>query len=168
MIQIGTYTELLSTSASFSRLLEDINQYQQEQTQQATTMANRLSKINSISMENEDEAEIASLLTEIEPKQEGTVKWNVYVSYLRAGIGVVVGTSLILTVYSAHQALHLYSNRWLAEWSDEENHRFRVSNNCTNVFTQKIQRIRSMNDIEWNEYRAERFYGFSSKLFYYI
>jgi len=170
MVEMGTYGELYSSSSSFARLLEDINQHQQEQKQeqkqQLTRLSSRLSKIGSISMENEDEIEIESLLADIETKEEGTVKWGVYVSYLQAGIGVVLGVLLIVTVFSAQQALHMYSNRWLADWSDDESHRIRVNNNCTNAFTQKMERIRSMSRTEWNEYRAGRFYWFSSKLIY--
>ncbi len=178
MVQMGTYSELLSSSASFARLLEDINQHQQEQEQkqeqkqdqkqQTPILLSRHSMIGSICTEIGDEEELEPFLADTETKQEGTVKWNVYISYLGAGIGVILGVILILTVFTAQQAVHLYSNRWLAEWSDDESHRFRVNNNCTNVFTQKIGKIRSMSGTEWNKHRDERFYWLSSKLIYYI
>ncbi len=172
MVQMGTYAELVSTSESFARLLEDINQHHQEQKQEqrqrAATLLTQHSRIGSISGEKEDEEEFESLLVDIETKQQGTVKWNVYVSYLQAGIGVVLGGLLVLTLFTVHQALNMYSNRWLADWSDDESHRFRVNNNCTNRFTEKIERIHSMSQFEWNEHRAERFYWSSSKLIYYI
>ena len=34
MVQMGTYSELLSSSASFARLLEDINQHEEEKKQE--------------------------------------------------------------------------------------------------------------------------------------
>jgi len=172
MAEMGTYGDLLSSSASFARLLEDINQHQQEQIQeqkqQATTRIRTLSKTSFINEENGDEVEMESVIENIETKQEGTVKWDVYVSYLQAGIGVILGILSILTVFSVHQVLHMYSNQWLAEWSDEESQRFRADNNCTNVLTKKIERIRSMTQSEWNEHRIERFYWFSSKVIHYI
>ncbi len=175
MVQMGTYAELVSTSASFARLLEDINQHhqeqkeeqKQEQRQRAATLLTRHSRIGSISGEKEDEEEIELLPTNIETKQEGTVKWKVYVSYLQAGIGVVLGVLLISVLFTVHQALHMYSNRWLADWSDDESYRFRINNNCTNIFTQKIGRIRSMSQFEWNEHRAERFHWSLSNLIHY-
>jgi hypothetical protein len=164
MVEMGTYAELVSTSASFARLLEDINQHHQEQKQEqrqrAATLLTRHSRIGSISGEKEDEEEIELLPTNIETKQEGIIKWGVYLSYLRAGVGVILGLFLIITIFSAQQATALFSNWWLAEWSNDESNRHRVYNNCTSRIDQKTNRIRLMSNTEWNEYRDRRFYTY--------
>jgi len=160
MVEMGTYAELYSSSASFARLLEDINQHQQENEQQSISFTKQMSRISSISREKEDEEDMKSLPTNIETKQEGTVKWDVYISYLRAGVGVILGLFLIIIIFSAQQATNLYSNWWLAEWSNDEGYRHRNYNNCAGVLDQKTNRIRSMSDIEWNEHRNRRFYTF--------
>ncbi|UJR31956.1 hypothetical protein I4U23_019429 [Adineta vaga] len=164
MMQIGTYTELLSSSASFSRLLEDINQHRQEQEQPKILDGNKtidrnLSRMSSFGSEK-DEEDPLSMPTNIEIKQEGTVKWSVYVSYLRAGIGVIVGLLVIVTVFSMQQATALYSSWWLAEWSNDETQRHRVFDNCTTMIDKKTDIIRSMNENEWNEHRNQRFYTY--------
>jgi hypothetical protein len=167
MVQLGTYAELLSSSASFARLLEDINQHEQEQKheyEQQQSITRRMSRVGSVCVEKEDEEDSKTHPTNIETKQEGTVKWHVYVAYLRAGIGLILGFLLIAIVFSTQQGIYLYNNWWLAQWSDDESHRFRVANNCTNVLNQKMERIRLMNETEWNVDRAHRFYWFSSKL----
>ena len=170
MVQMGTYEELLSTSASFARLLEDINQHQhqhqQDQKEHVPILTSPLSRRDTVCTEYEDEAEIESPLSDTEVMQAGTVKWNVFISYLDAGIGVILGASLIVILFSIHQVLLMYSNRWLAEWSNEESHRYRVNNNCTNMFTQKILKIRSMSNAEWDKHRDDRFRWYSSKSSY--
>jgi len=161
---MGTYAELVSTSESFARLLEDINQHhqeqEQEQEQQSVSLSKQPSRIGSISREKEDEEEIELLPTNIETKQEGIIKWGVYLSYLRAGVGVTLGLFIIITIFSAQQATALFGNWWLAEWSNDESHRHRVYTNCTSTLDQKTNRIRSMSNTEWNEYRDQRFYTY--------
>jgi hypothetical protein len=169
---MGTYSELLSSSASFARLLEDINQHQQEQEQkqeheqQSISLTKQPSRIDSINSEKEKKEEIKSVPLNVETKQEGTVKWNVYISYLRAGVGVILGLFLIISIFSAQQAIALYSNWWLAEWSNDEGHRHRVYNNCISAVDQKMNRIRLMSNTEWNEHRNRQFYAFSGKYFH--
>jgi hypothetical protein len=157
MVQIGTYRELLS-SASFAHLLENINQHEQEQQRRSVSLTKQLSRISSINLGKEED--IQSSLMNIERKEEGTVKWNVYASYLRAGVGLILGLVLIITIFTTHQATILYSNWWLAEWNDDEDHRHRLYNNCTRILNHKMEKIRMMSDIEWNEHRNRRFYTF--------
>ena len=107
--------------------------------QQEAILSHQHSRIGSISSQNEDFEEIDSLPTNIETKEEGTVKWHVYISYLRAGIGVILGFILILSALTAHQVVYMYSNRWLADWSDDESHRFNVVSNCTYKLNEKMQ-----------------------------
>jgi hypothetical protein len=160
MTQMGTYAELLSTSVSFSQLLEDINQHKQEQDQQSGILTRQITRAGSVIGEIEDDEEINSLPTNIETKKEGTVKWHVYISYLRAGVGVFIGFLIILIIFSAQQATALYNNWWLAEWSNDETQRYRSYNNCISIIDQKTNRIRLMSDTEWNQHRNRGFYTY--------
>ncbi|CAF4718803.1 unnamed protein product [Rotaria sp. Silwood1] len=161
MVQMGTYEELLVSSTSFTQLLENINQHEQEQ-QQPLSLLNQQSMISSINSEtdNIDEEDINSLPKNLETKQKGTVKWNVYVSYLRAGVGVILGFLLIIIIFATQQAIAIYSNWWLAAWSNDESHHYQNSINCIGTQDKKNDRIYRMNDIEWNTYRNRRFYIF--------
>lgn len=163
MVQIGTYAELLSSSTTFPRILDHINQYQNEQ-QQSSSLIKHGSRGDSTSLAKEEEEEIGEMPTNDESKQEGTVKWNVFVFYLQGGVGVVLGVSLIIVIFSMQQALGLYSSWWLAKWSNDEGHRHKHVASCTNLTDENIHHIRSMNDSEWNDYRNGRFYIYASKL----
>ncbi|CAF5192693.1 unnamed protein product, partial [Rotaria sp. Silwood1] len=46
----------------------------------------------------------------LETKQEGTVNWKVYLSYLQAGIGVISGCLLIIIIFGSQQIISIYSN----------------------------------------------------------
>ncbi|CAF3558667.1 unnamed protein product [Rotaria sp. Silwood1] len=161
MIQMGTYEELLLSSSIFAQLLENINQH--EQKQQTDSLSNQQSRIGSISSEkeNSDEEDINVLPKNLETKSEGTVKWNVYISYLRAGVGVIFGFLLIIIIFSIQQTISIYNNWWLAAWSDDENRRHHQNlTNCMVTQDKKIDTIYQMNDIEWYTHRDRRFYIF--------
>ena len=179
MDQLGSYDELLSRSVSFAHLLEDINQHQQEKKQDqesssssGVVMSRQLSKVGSMSSEKdllattvgggigEGEEDTSSLPMNVETKQEGTVKWSVYVMYLRAGIGVVVGMALLVTLFVTQQAMSLYSNWWLAGWSNDESDRHQNYMNCTKPVGEETNRLRLMSVPEWNIYRTQRFFTF--------
>ncbi|CAF4341256.1 unnamed protein product, partial [Rotaria sordida] len=152
MVQMGTYEELLVSSSLFAQLLEDINQHEQ---QQPVSLLNQQSMIGSINSEkdNVEEEDINSLPKNAETKQKGTVKLNVYVSYLRAGICVILGFLLITIIFLTQQAITIYSNWWLAAWSnDESHHHNQNSTNCMVIQDKKNDGIYQMNDIEWNKY----------------
>ncbi|CAF3324446.1 unnamed protein product, partial [Rotaria sp. Silwood2] len=164
MVQMGTYEELLVSSPLFAQLLEDINQHEQEQEQQQPiSLLNQQSMIGSINSENDniDEENMNSLTKNLETKQEGTVKWNVYVLYIRSGIGVILGFLLIIILFATQQSIAIYSNWWLVAWTNDESHRYHQnSTNCVPIQDKKIDRIYRMNSIEWNTYRDRRFYIF--------
>ncbi len=157
-MHMGTYSNLLSSSTSFARLLEDINQHKQER--QPVTLRKQVSMVGSLSSEKEEEEELLSLPTNIEIQQEGKVKWSVYISYLRAGVGVVLGLLLVLTIFPAQQATSLYANWWLAEWSNDGSQRQRIHSNCTSIRDHKTNKIGLMSETEWNAHQNRRFYTF--------
>ncbi|CAF3348753.1 unnamed protein product [Rotaria sp. Silwood2] len=164
MVQMGTYEELLVSSPLFAQLLEDINQHEQEQEQQQSiSLLNQQSMIGSINSENDnfDEENINSLTKNLETKQEGTVKWNVYVLYIRSGIGVILGFLLIIILFATQQTIAIYSNWWLVTWTNDESRRHHQnSTNCVAIQDKKIDKIYRMNSIEWYTYRDRRFYIF--------
>ncbi|CAF4089952.1 unnamed protein product, partial [Rotaria magnacalcarata] len=161
MVQMGTYEELLVSSPSFSQLLEDINQHKQEEP--VVSLVNQRSMIGSIHSEKEnvEDEDMNSSSRNVETKQEGIVKWNVYLSYLRAGVGAILGVILILIIFSTQQTVAIYSNWWLVAWSNEENRRHQNVTHCMSAQDNKTDKIRGFNDTEWNTHRNQRFYVFS-------
>jgi hypothetical protein len=157
MVQMGTYTELLSSSSSFARLLEDINQHEEEI---RIDVQKQQSIISSIYSEKEDEQDLSNSYTHIDKKQEGIVQWHVYSSYIRAGLSSILGFLFIMLIFVSQQAMTMYSSWWLASWSDDESHRHGLFNNCTSVIVEKISYIRSLNNAEWNTHRNHRFYTY--------
>ena len=158
MVQMGTYEELLESSLKFAELLQDINQHVREQ--RSASFSNQRSIISTIS-EKEDIEEEEDLLTKnIETKQEGTVKLGVYISYFRSGIGVVLGFILTVAIFSTHQVINIYSNWWLAAWSDDESRRYQNLTNCMDKKDNKTVKILKMNENEWNAHRTQRYYIF--------
>lgn len=57
------------------------------------------------------------LIIEIEKSEVGSVKWNVYVAYLRAN-GFFL-TFLVFLCYAAGNAFQVGANVWLADWSND-------------------------------------------------
>ena len=154
MVEMGTYNELMSTSASFAHLLEDIHQQEQES---AIHIQTQQSIISSVCSEGDDEEVLG---VSVDTKQEGSVRWDVYSSYVKAGIGCTVGFLFIVLILTAHQVIYFYSSWWLAIWSDDEGHRYTNMNNCS----VNVSRIRSMSDDEWNAYRDRKFYIYCGEL----
>jgi len=162
MIQIGTYNELISSSSSFAHLLEDI--HQQEQEESFLNIQKQQSIISSIYSEKDNEEE---LMTNIDTKQEGSIQWNIYISYIKAGLGCTFGFIFILLILTVHQGISLYSSWWLAKWSDDESYRYRNFNNCTSKISEHMNNLNSMTDYEWNTYRNQKFYMYCGKFDYY-
>ena len=164
MVETGTYEELVKRSSSFSRLLENIHQQQerqeQEQMENVSSTYRRLSSRGESMSQREIEDDVQSDSGTIEAKQEGSVKSHVYLGYLRAGIPVVLGVFLLLVAFGVREATFFFFSRWLADWSDDETHRHRQLNNCSERINAKITKIRSMNETEWNAYRDHRFHIF--------
>ena len=163
MTHIGNYAELIVSSSSFAHLLEDIHQNEKEQEEGVekhlrTNLHEQSSMISSKPSEKGHEEEGSTLLNDVDVKQEGTVGWRVYRSYIRAGVGSLFGFLLIMLLFVAQQTTSMYSRWWLALWSDDENYRHKTYPNCSSMKEEKVNRIRMMNTNEWNEYRNEKFY----------
>jgi hypothetical protein len=157
---MGSYEELLASSSSFNHLLEDINQQEEEEHELSTTAVLRRSSRN-VTLSEPENDEILSSSTNFEMKQEGSINWRVYISYMRAGAGLVLTLILLIVFYGVHEATSIFYSWWLAKWSDDESHRYRHLNNCTGASSEIVNTIRSMNDTEWNHYRERRFHIYS-------
>ena len=155
---MGTYTELIDTSPSFRRLLDNIHQ-QEEQ----SVDSYRKYTAKSISVSEKDNEEDLLLSTEhVEMKREGAVHWRVYVSYLRAGAGFIPGIFFIACMFSLRELASVFNYWWLAKWSDDENYRYRNLSNCSDLNDQRRLIVQAMNETQWREYRNNRFYSYFS------
>ena len=163
MVRMGTYNHLLASSPTFARILENI--YQQ---QHSVDLHHQQSIISLSLSENEVDEDIQSIPTNVEIKLEGTVKWHVYVTYLRAGIGIILGILLIIFMFLTHQAASILCSWWLAKWSNDESHRHGIFNNCKITNNRNNNTIHDMNDSEWNVHRNYRFHWFWGLLFYRV
>jgi hypothetical protein len=160
MVLKGTYGELFASSSSFSRLLENIHQQEEDQEQkeyQTDSVPRHLTRCVTFS---ENDLEEVSLMDSqnLEVKQEGVVKWHVHIAYLRAGAGLFFGVFLLILIFGLREVTVILSRWWLAKWSEDETHRHQPLNNCTKIVDKKINMIRSMDEMEWNMYRNHRFY----------
>ena len=162
MIQMGSYTELIASSPSFAHLLEDIHQHEEE-TQ--SHLHQQPSIISSKQSEHDHQEEGSTLLTHVDTKQEGAVGWQVYTSYVRAGLGCMCSFVFVILIFTLQQAASVFSSWWLAAWSDEESHRHSSVNNCTSVATRNVAAVRAMSSDEWTAHRNRRFYSYLRELF---
>ncbi|CAF2822641.1 unnamed protein product [Rotaria sp. Silwood2] len=155
---MGTYIDLLASSSLFGSLHADIYQNEQEHSvdlhhedvqEGPVDLSHQQLTINSTSSQQEDEVLMQS--TSVETKQTGRLKWHIFVAYLRAGAGIVVGFLLVTLVSAAQQGAFIFSSWWLAAWNDDESYRHNIPNNCTS--SQQNNTIWDMTDAEWNHYR---------------
>ena len=151
VVQMGTYTDLLVSSSSFANLLDAVHQIEQ---QDSIEFHRQQSIISSTYSDTDDET--VALSKNVETKQKGMVKWHVYHAYLKAGIGIILGLFIVLILSSVREAASIFSNWWLAEWSDDESYRYRASYSCTNIHNNNT--IWSMSQTEWDNHRNRRFY----------
>jgi hypothetical protein len=166
-VQTGSYEELITSSSSFNRLLENIHQQEHEEQELLPGIDYRPSS-RCVTFSEIENDEILSASTYFETKQEGSVHWRVYISYLQAGAGLILSVFLITVVFGAREATSVFYSWWLAEWSDDEGHRYRHLDNCTGTSNQFVDAIRSMNDTEWNYYQQRTFYIYSGLFMRYI
>lgn len=156
MVQMGTYKELLTTSTAFSRLLDNI--YQQHEQEYSNEMKKEHATTGEALVESDNEEEPFFMEDDVEAKEKGTVKWHVYVRYLRAGAGLTIGLVWLIAVYTIREFVSIVASRWLAEWSEDGDYQHSQLKNCTGTTDQKINKIQSMTDAQWNKHRDNRFY----------
>ena len=155
MTHMGTYAQLVDTSPSFRRLLENIHQQEENPVDN-----HQKHLIKSISVSERDTEEDMLLTEHSEMKREGAVHWRVYVSYLRAAARIIPGVFFIACLFCLRELASVYNYWWLAKWSDDENYRYRNLTNCTDWTDQRREIVQAMNETQWRQYRNERFYSY--------
>lgn len=106
------------------------------------------------------DGETSKVSTQMENKERGSVKWRVYLEYLRAGAGILLGLLLLLFFLTTREATYVFSTWWLATWNEDENERHPSLTNCTTDL--RHSSISNMTDQQWNSYRNHLFYIYSS------
>lgn len=150
MVQISTYTELVTSSTSFTHLLTSLNEQKKH---------DHAADLNEQSFsETKHEDEQLSTSDESEIKEKGAVNGRVYFEYLRAGIGMVIGPVIIISIFGLREITSVFFNKWIAEWSEHGSHRYKDIRNCTEIQDQKTNMIHSMDDVEWKAHQNRKFY----------
>ena len=160
MVQMGSYQELMGSSSTFARLLQEIDQHDQL----PMSLSQQQSVVESDNSENRSEVDPTSGPVNEETKIEGHVRWHVYFSYLRAGVGVVLGCCLIIGTFSAYEIISVASSWWLVSWSNDESLRYRNSSiSCLSGNATDVNPLKWMSETEWNAHRNQRFYVFAGE-----
>ena len=157
---MGTYAELVASSPEFNRLLDNIHQ----QDDDVHDGQRRHSTRRMTAIESGVDEDLSLLSDDLESKREGSVDCRVYVSYLRAGAGLLVGVVLVTLIFGLRETVSIFSSYWMAKWSDEESYRHRTSfSNCTEIVDSTFHRIASLSEPEWNQHRNDRFYVYCGR-----
>jgi hypothetical protein len=156
---MGTYAELVASSAEFNRLLDNIHQQDDDVHDGHRQPSSRRMTV----VEGGIDEDLSLLPDDLESKREGSVDWRVYVSYLRAGAGLIVGVVLVTLIFGLRETASIFSSYWIAKWSDEESYRHRTFSNCTELVDSTLHRLKSLSEIEWNQHRNDRFYAYCGK-----
>lgn len=109
----------------------------------------------------EDDTNETVPMIQQDARQEGIVKASVYINFIRAGIGIVGGILLIL-IFSVYQGLAMFSNWWLAVWSESEGQRSGTGYECRNeTILSHNNTWKNMSETKWKQYRDTRFYVYA-------
>ena len=158
MIETGTYEELLVFSSNFAQIVKNINQYEQEKPSASFSVQQSIINTKASLEVRTDTKDTISVLENFETKQKGNVKLNVYLSYLRAGIGVPLGCLIIIILFGTQQLVAICSSWWLATWSNDEDRRHLNLTECVDIEDTKADLIHHMSDTSWKIYRNQRFF----------
>ena len=159
MVQMGSYKELMGSSSTFARLLEDVDQHEQI----SRSLSQQQSVVESIISEKDTGDDPTSGPVNVEVQLEGNIRWHVYFSYLRAGVGVILGCCLIIGMFSAYEIISIGSGWWLVSWSNDESRRYLNRTSCLSVNATSMDPLKLMSETEWNAHRNQRFYVFAGQ-----
>lgn len=163
-MRVGTHVELLAASSSYCRQLNVIVDEDSETNEPPPESVDNSSLLKLERDDHEPSQAVASLTNNVEVKQTGAVRWQVYVEFVRAGIGLLLGLAVFSLTYCMREGVFVYHNWWLAKWTDDENYRYQVSTDCTNITNAQAIAIKLMNEVEWKDHRDQRFFTYASKL----
>ena len=98
-----------------------------------------------------------------ESKNTGSVQGNIFLRYIRASTGGIIGTIFILFLFLISSSTALLANWWLGRWSDAENIRhtsntsgIQCSHNRQSIYT-------NMTMDEWQSIRDNYLFKFIGK-----
>ncbi|UJR11087.1 hypothetical protein I4U23_015269 [Adineta vaga] len=161
IVHIGTYVKLRtsSTSSSFCRQLDGIGD-DEEKGEDMMGSDKRFSLGNiSLSDLKVDESLISQSVPNMEGKREGIIRWQTYVEFVKAAVGLIIGFVIFVFTFCLREGIFVYNSWWLAKWTDDENYRYEININCTNITTdEQVLRIKLMTDSEWKIHRNYRFH----------
>ncbi|CAF1442641.1 unnamed protein product [Adineta ricciae] len=169
IVRVGTFGELRTDSSSFCRQLEKTIE-EEKRHRQLFGLDKRFSigDISLADLKADEQSSIVSTpsltlpLENTEQKPERISGWHVYVEFIRAGVGLILGFLLFLSTYCLREGIFVYNNWWLAKWTDDENYRYRVDINCTSTVDEQILGIKSMTNSEWKDHRKYRFHIYAA------
>ena len=117
VVASGTYSDLMERDSSFQSMMRSYRGHHDEQTPKEeemvdTAVSDGMKKTMSSMREKAKQ--------NIERREEGSVKMNVYKAYIKAMGGGVWTFSLLMFITVAERALSVFTNVWLAYWSQSK------------------------------------------------
>lgn len=117
VVESGKYAELMEKGPVFQAMMRS---YRGTQQADATKEEEAVDTTVSTAMKDTMSAQKEKAKANIERREEGSVKFNVYKSYIKA-MGGGYGTFAMLTFITiAERALSVFTNVWLAYWSTQK------------------------------------------------
>ncbi|XP_066266498.1 ATP-binding cassette sub-family C member 4-like [Branchiostoma lanceolatum] len=158
-VATGTYSELLRSGIDFAKMMGKEEDKEENggkidfPNPRGSSSGQRLSRTfsnsaNSVKSEDDQEDVTAPLLVE-EDRMTGTVGWNVYRDYLKAGVGVL-GCLFAIILNIAFSVVYIMSDWWLAYWARKEEqhfaarHNWIVATNDNNTTFSNVSSLRNM------------------------
>ncbi|XP_078695256.1 ATP-binding cassette sub-family C member 4-like [Branchiostoma floridae x Branchiostoma belcheri] len=135
-VATGTYSELLRSGIDFSKMMgiekgKEEDREKMDIPNRKDSSSGRLSKaisnsVNSLHSEDDQKDVTVPLLVE-EDRMTGTVGWNVYRDYFKAGVGVL-GCLFAIVMNIAFHVVYIMSDWWLAYWARKEEQHYTAKN----------------------------------------
>ncbi|KAF9562072.1 multidrug resistance-associated ABC transporter [Agrocybe pediades] len=119
IVEQGTYSELMSQSGMFTRLIEE---YGNTEGQQGSTRTKGRSS-QEAKEGNSDKQELDAALMQAEERMTGAVSWRVYSKYLE-NAGGIIWAPVILLLLLLTQANNVATTLFLGFWTGETIHNF--------------------------------------------
>ena len=119
--EIGTYSQLMASSGKFSEFVREFASNEKQESADSDSTAGELHRTSSLSKDEPITPAKKSdnnKLIESERTETGEVKLSVYITYFRSLTCLWV--TIILVGFIGMQAASVFSNVWLAIWSNDQ------------------------------------------------
>ncbi|XP_019616414.1 PREDICTED: multidrug resistance-associated protein 4-like [Branchiostoma belcheri] len=141
-VATGTYSELLRSGIDFAKMLgtekdkEEDGEKMDIPNDRGSSSGQRLSQTlsdsdDSLHVEDDKEDVTVPLLVE-EDRMTGTVGWNVYRDYFKAGVGVL-GCLFAVVMNVGYRVVYIMADWWLAYWARKEEQHIVAKHNWINT-----------------------------------